>query len=93
MEIISLFLIGLEKDCLVEYLMGPAKVSDNYVILSQGLVYTIVGVPPCSTVVWACSKERSQFPSSQDLRSSPSSKGRPRPRKKSRPHLNLAKER
>ena len=49
MEIISLFLIGLETDRLVEYLMGPAKGSDNYVILSRGLVYTIAGVPPCST--------------------------------------------
>lgn len=75
MEIISLFLTGLETDRLVEYLMGPAKGSDNYVILSRGLVYTIVGVPPCSTVLWACSKERSQFPSSQDLRSSPSRGG------------------
>lgn len=87
MEIISLFLIGLEKDCLVEYLMGPAKGSDNYVTLSQGLVYTIVGVPPCSTVLWACSKERSQFPSSQDLRSSPSFKGEAKTKKEAQAPL------
>lgn len=92
MEMISLFLIGLEKDCLGEYLMGPAKVSDNYITLSQGFVYTTLGVPPCSIVLWALQQREesvSFFSGSQVL----SFKGRPKPRKKPRPHLVLAKKR